>query len=125
MDSAPAGTVGHFRERVGGLLESEPGEKRDLPVLLEPVLGGPRWRYEDAGLSGDGDRGSRALVFRGGQMLRPTVRDGYPNTDACIEQVRRSLAVGDRCAAVTWAQRLTVLLMASAGGDPLWSPRHG
>ena len=98
-------SVGHFRERVGGLLASESGARRDLPVLREPVLGGPRWWYEDAGLGGDGDRGARAL--------------------ACVEQIRRSLAVGGWCAAVTWAQRLTVLLMVNGGGDPLWSPRHG
>lgn len=125
MDSSCLGTLGHFREQIGGMLQDASGDLAGVPVLLEPVAGGPRWRYSTVGTAGGGNEAPTSLVIRGAGLQRPEVLEDYPTIDACLEQVRRSRAVGDRCAAVEWAQRLAVLLMADAGGDPLWSPRHG
>ena len=125
MDSVRSGTLRHFWEHVGGVLQGRSGDHLELPLLLEPVAGGPRWRYENVGLGGEAAESSRSVVIRGRGMAQPVISGGYPTIDACIEQVRRSLAVGDRCAAAEWAQRLTDVLTAEAGDDPLWSPRHG
>ncbi|MEV6832040.1 hypothetical protein [Amycolatopsis sp. NPDC051102] len=84
----------------------------DLPVVLEPLPGGPRWRFTRAGLAGvagDWD----AVVVRGAELVAP-VEDAV-SVDACVEQMNRARAVGDFRVAAEWARRLTVLLAKAAG----------
>ncbi|WP_143168428.1 hypothetical protein [Amycolatopsis australiensis] len=83
----------------------------DLPVVLEPLAGGPRWRFTRAGLAGAAGQ-SNVVVVRGAELVSPA--EDAVSVDACVEQMNRARAVGDFAGAAEWAQRLVVLLAKAA-----------
>jgi hypothetical protein len=91
------------------------GQFGDLPVVLEPLAGGPRWRFAAAGLARD-PASQGAVVLRGGELAAGPGGD-VASVDACVEQVNRARAIGDYSTAAEWAQRLTVLLVAKAASS--------
>ncbi|GAB3167453.1 hypothetical protein GCM10027258_92820 [Amycolatopsis stemonae] len=117
VTSAAEGGRGRRPGTFGALVEQlgvDVAQFGDLPVVLEPLPGGPRWRFAAAGLAGD-PASQGAVVVRGGE-LATDAGDDVVSVDACVEQVNRARAIGDYSTAAEWAQRLTVLLVAKAAG---------